>query len=79
VFSSTHSPRISRLLEARRDPHLHHLARRIHALGPRPLCELFAELEADGVPRVFFERYARLPREFIKALDGDELPPLHEV
>jgi hypothetical protein len=53
------------------------LAHRIHILGERPLFELLVELN-DGKP--FIERveaYARLAPlvGFIRALDGDTLPP----
>jgi hypothetical protein len=55
---------------------LRHLARRVHALGPRPLYELLRELEA-GLPLVErLEVYARLGdlADFIKQLGGDRLP-----
>ena len=37
---------------------LRHLAREIHALGPRPLFELFVELEAGADLAERLERYA---------------------
>jgi len=58
---------------------LRQLARRIHALGPRPLYELLRELEADAPLHERLERYAALPADFIKALDGYRLPPLRSV
>jgi hypothetical protein len=72
VSNSNHPRRIQRVLALRCDPRLHELARRIHALGTRPLLELFAELEADGVPRTILERYARLHAvaDFIKEHGG---------
>jgi hypothetical protein len=55
---------------------LAYLARRIHALGPRPLFELFVELEAGEplLPRL--EAYARLAPlgGFIAEMGGDRLP-----
>jgi hypothetical protein len=56
------------------------LAQRIHTLGPRPLAELFAELQ-DGAPlaeRV--ERYAELAplADFIAQL-GASSPPTPRV
>jgi hypothetical protein len=62
-------------------PRLNLLAKRIHALGPRPLYELFVELDsgADFSERV--ERYAELAplAPFIAALDGDRLPALRAI
>jgi hypothetical protein len=55
------------------------LARRIHALGERPLYELFRELEAGAPLHERLERYAALPADFIAALGGDRLPPLRSV
>jgi hypothetical protein len=74
----THSPSpapIQRILAARRDPHLRHLAHCIHALGERPLFELLAELKAgaDLIPAL--ERYAALDPSIVRALGGDRLPP----
>jgi hypothetical protein len=53
---------------------LAYLARKIHALGDRPLLELFIELER-GAPLIErLERYATLDGDFIQALNGDRLP-----
>jgi len=54
---------------------LRHLAARIHALGPRPLFELFSELAAgaDLVPRL--ERYAVLDPQVVRFLGGSDMPP----
>ena len=54
-------------------PRLQHLARQIHALGERPLYELFLELERGADLHNTLERYARLSplAEFIAALGGD--------
>lgn len=54
---------------------LRHLAREIHALGPRPLFELFVELEAGADLAERLERYARLPADVIAALGARDLPP----
>jgi hypothetical protein len=70
-----------RALEQARVPpeRLRCLARRIHQLGPRPLFELFSELEAGAplIPRL--ETYAALPADFIKKLDGDRLPVVRMI
>jgi hypothetical protein len=52
-----------------------HLARQIHALGERPLFELFRELKRGADLHDTLERYARLSplAEFIAALGGDRL------
>ena len=50
-----------------------YLARRIHALGERPLLELLRELDAGAELLPTLERYARLPGELIKAHGGDRL------
>ena len=57
-------------------PRLRHLARQIHALGERPLYELFLELERGAELHDTLERYARLfpLAEFIAAFGGDRLP-----
>ena len=54
-------------------PRLQHLVRQIHALGERPLYELFLELERGADLHNTLERYARLSplAEFIAALGGD--------
>jgi len=51
-----------------------HLTKRIHALGVRPLFELFAELDAGAPLSERLERYAALDPRFIHALGGDALP-----
>ena len=51
-------------------------ARKIHALGPRVLFELFAEHLAKGgdlVERI--ERYAALDADALAATGGDRFPP----
>jgi hypothetical protein len=62
-------------------PRLQRLARQIHALGERPLFELFRELErgADLLPPL--ERYGRLApfAEFIAAQGGRNLPKLRAI
>lgn len=53
---------------------LRFLVARIHALGPRPLAELFTEL-ADGADLVLrLERYARLDPAVVAALGGSAMP-----
>ena len=56
---------------------LRHLARQIYNLGPRPLAELFIELEAGAALRPTLERYAHLAplAGLIAAHGGDRLGP----
>jgi hypothetical protein len=62
-------------------PRLQHLVRQIHALGERPLFELFRELErgADLLPTL--ERYGRLApfAAFIAENGGRDLPKMRAV
>jgi hypothetical protein len=53
---------------------LRHLARRIHALGERPLFELLRELEAGAPLRPRLERYAELSADVVERLGADRLP-----
>lgn len=56
------------------------LAARIHALGPSPLAHFVREIEARADVFATLEIYAALPRDFIVALGGDQLPPaLHTI
>jgi hypothetical protein len=57
-------------------PRLRWLAGQIHPLGPRPLFELFRELDAGADLQSALERYARLAplTNFIAELSGDQLP-----
>jgi hypothetical protein len=54
-------------------------ARRLHALGPRPLYEFLLELADGADPWSRLERYASLDGDFIATLGGDELPTLRCV
>ena len=51
----------------------------VHALGPRPLAELLAEIAAvTGQPAIVADRlqtYARLDPEIVRAVGGDQFPP----
>lgn len=60
---------------------LAHLARKIHRLGERPLCELFRELDAGANLQERLEKYAALEplSGFIAARGGDRLPPARPV
>jgi hypothetical protein len=58
---------------AQRRARVRFLARRIHALGERPLFEMFCELDAGADFTECAERYAALPAGLIKALGGDRL------
>jgi hypothetical protein len=64
-----------------KDVRLRRLATQIHALGPRPLYEFLAELDAGADLWTRLEAYAALERYcgFIAALDGDRMPPLRVV
>jgi hypothetical protein len=55
---------------------LPHLARRIHALGPRVLSELLAELATahGGDVLIRAEAYGRLDPMILSALGGDRFP-----
>ena len=57
---------------------LRYLTRRIHALGERPLFELFRKLDDGELLAETLEQYARISyfTDFIAALDGRDLPPL---
>jgi hypothetical protein len=57
--------------KTRADARLRYLARRLHALGERPLFEFLRELEGGAGLRARLERYARLDPEFIRSLGGD--------
>ena len=52
---------------------LQHLARRLHALGPRPLFHFLDELERGADLRARLEQYAALPADLIRAYGGQ--PP----
>jgi hypothetical protein len=56
---------------------LRRLAAQIHRLGPRPLFELFREIDAGSDLPQALERYAKLEplTDLITLLGGDQLPP----
>ena len=60
-------------------PRFEHLCRQVHALGPRPMAELFAEIAtATGEPALIADRlqaYAGLDPEIVRAVGGDRFPP----
>jgi hypothetical protein len=58
---------------------LRFLVGKVHALGERPLYELFCEIVAGADIHLTLERYARLPAAFIAELGGDRLPSLRAV
>jgi hypothetical protein len=58
-----------------RSVRLQHLARRLHALGPRPLFHFLDEAERGAPLRPHLEAYAALPADFIRAPDGDRFQP----
>ncbi len=53
---------------------------RVHALGPRPLAEMIAEIAtATGEPGLIADRlqaYAGLDPEILRALGADSFPPM---
>ncbi len=51
------------------------LTRHIHRLGPRPLYELFRELDAGAPLWPRLERFAETDRNVVKHLGADALPP----
>lgn len=53
---------------------VHLLAARIHALGPRPLAELFLELFAGADPLDRIERYSILDPTIVAAVGARDLP-----
>jgi hypothetical protein len=56
---------------------LEYLAKRLYALGPKPLFHFLDELERGAPLRRHLEEHESLPADFIKANRGDEfLPPL---
>ena len=59
---------------------LERMVERVHALGPRPLAELLAEIAtATGEPGLIADRveaYARLDPEIVRALGGDRFPAM---
>jgi hypothetical protein len=69
------TPQAARIPVAR----LRHLARLIHALGPRPLFELLRQLDGGAELHPTLEAYARLPANFIAAYGGDRLMPPRAV
>ena len=54
---------------------LQYLARRLHALGVKPLYHYLDEVERGEPLRPHLERYAVLPADFIKAHGGDQFAP----
>ena len=68
-------PLVRRLAGQRLD----RLIERVHALGPRPLGELLAEIAtATGEPGLIADRlqaYAGLDADIVRALGGDRFPP----
>ena len=58
---------------------LRHLARQVHALGPRPLYELFRELVAGADPQDRIQAFADIDADFVHALGGDQFFPLIAV
>ena len=60
-------------------PRLERMIERVHALGPRPLGEMLAEIAiATGQPNLIADRlqaYAGLDPEIVRAVGGDRFPP----
>ena len=51
------------------------LAERLHRLGPRPVLEALAEVEAGKPLDTVLAEYARLDPDIVNALHGDDFPP----
>jgi hypothetical protein len=66
----------------RADLRLRHLTRAVYPLGPRPLYEMFREMQAGKGLVDALERYAEISKytSFIRDMGGDELhPQIHAV
>ena len=67
------------------DLRFHREAEKLHALGPRAIGELLAEIGEQRQCRTFIDQrlraYARLDPEVVRQLDGDRFPrpPLYEA
>ncbi len=61
-------------------PRFEHLCRQVHALGPRPMAELLAEIAtATGEPNLIADRveaYSKLDPEIVRAVGGDRFAPM---
>jgi hypothetical protein len=55
------------------DARLRQLAKRLHALGERPVYEFLREVLAGRDPVERLEAYARLPADLIRAFGGERL------
>jgi hypothetical protein len=59
--------------------HHEHQVARLHALGPRPLFEMLAEIaRSTGQPALIADhvaKYARLDPEIVRAIGADHFPP----
>jgi hypothetical protein len=68
----THNPQ-------RETIHFQRLVRQAHALGPRVIAELLAEIGAEFLIRVSIERklerYAALDPQILRAVGADRFPP----
>ena len=78
-FETQHTKTTSNL-QGLADPRFEHLCRQVHALGPRPMAELLAEIAtATGEPNLIADRlqaYAGLNPEIVRALGADRFPPM---
>ncbi len=55
------------------DARLRRLCARLHALGPRPLYELFREVLDGADPLARLERYAEIDAAIVKYLGADQM------
>lgn len=62
-------------MNALTDVRLKHLARRIHALGPRPIFELFHELLAGADVCERIEAFAEIDADLVRDHGANEFPP----
>jgi hypothetical protein len=57
-----------------RSPRRQHLARHLHACGPRPVLEALLEVEAGRSLDAVLADFARLPAELYRVMGADVLP-----
>jgi hypothetical protein len=75
-FEITASSEISQCKSAIDSARLRYLARRLHALGERPLYELMRKLVAGADPVARLEAYCRIDPAILIALGGVTLPAM---
>ncbi len=78
--SGSNNTQIDATVQALAEPRLERMIEHVHALGPRPLAEMLAEIaRSTGQPDLvvdLVEKYARLDPEIVHALGADRFPPV---